>query len=494
MEHLYIAVLATAMFLWATSKYASQRQRNKQGLPLPPGPKGLPIIGNILDMPVDNQWLVYDEWFKTYGATVCDIISFEALGSRFIILGSLARTEDLFEKRSSIYSSRPRMPMAMELMRWDIIMSFLPYGSWWRRHRKVFHDHFHPNVVDKYNPVQLTESRALLLRLLSSPKDFQLQVRLTFTSIIMKLAYGIQIKEKNDPYVETAEEALRGLAEAGIPGRFLVDLLPSLKYVPEWMPGASFKRMAKHWKEVNGKMGGKPWDDVKEKMKNGTAVSSLSTTLIEALPDESDPRREEEEKVARATAAVAFVGGADTTVSSINSFFLAMTLYPDVLKKAQAEIDSVIGSNRLPDFGDRDSLPYINALAKETMRWQAVTPLGVGHMSTQDDIYDGYFIPKDSIILGNVWSILHDPVAYPDPMTFKPDRFLKDGTIDPTIRNPMSAAFGFGRRICPGRYLADNSLYIIIASLVSVFDIKSPLDSQGKLIKQEPRMTSGLLS
>ncbi|TFK36309.1 cytochrome P450 [Crucibulum laeve] len=404
-----------------------------------------------------------------------DIISFEALGSRFIILGSLARTEDLFEKRSSIYSSRPRMPMAMELMRWDIIMSFLPYGSWWRRHRKVFHDHFHPNIVDKYNPVQLTESRALLLRLLSSPKEFRRH-------------------ENNDPYVETAEEALRGLSEAGIPGRFLVDLLPSLKYVPEWMPGASFKRMAKNWKKVNEKMGSKPWDDVKEKMKNGTAVSSLSTTLIEALPDESDPRREEEEKVARATAAVAFVGGADTTVSSINSFFLAMTLYPDVLKKAQAEIDSVIGSNRLPDFGDRDSLPYINALAKETMRWQAVTPLGVGHMSTQDDIYDGYFIPKDSIILGNVWSILHDPVAYPDPMTFKPDRFLKDGTIDPTIRNPMSAAFGFGRRICPGRYMANNSLYIIIASLVSVLDIKSPLDSQGMPIKQEPRMTSGALS
>lgn len=150
--------------------------------------------------------------------------------------------------------------------------------------------------------------------------------------------------------------------------------------------------------------------------KNGTALPSLSATLIDRLPDEKDPLYAEERRIAQDTAAVAYVGmlpaiqliiypktddGVERrrghreycnrckrrmnaqkfaftsqTVSAVQTFFLAMALYPDVQRKAQAELDAVVGGSRLPDFSDRDSLPYINALVKESMRWNQVTPLG----------------------------------------------------------------------------------------------------------------------
>lgn len=96
-------------------------------------------------------------------------------------------------------------------------------------------------------------------------------------------------------------------------------------------------------------------------------------------------------------------GGADTSVTAVKTFIAVLLLHPDIQAKAQAEIDAVIGPNRLPDFEDKPKLPYLNAMLKETLRWEPVTPMGMPHMSTEDDIYQGYFIPKGSIVTGNTW-------------------------------------------------------------------------------------------
>jgi Cytochrome P450 len=105
----------------------------------------------------------------------------------------------------------------------------------------------------------------------------------------------------------------------------------------------------------------------------------------------------------------------------VQTLFLAMALYPEVQKKAQAEIDAVVGPNRLPDFHDRLSLPYINAVMKESARWNLVLPFctpfviiiiiiltsseAIPHMSTLDDEYNGFYIPKGTIIIPNAWLV-----------------------------------------------------------------------------------------
>jgi len=413
---------------------------NPNGLPLPPGPKGYPLIGNLFNMPVDMPWLVYDEWCKTYG----DMVYFNVLGQNFVILSSLKRTADLFEKRSSNYSDRMRMPMMVELMGWDSLFSLIPYGPWWRKHRRLFHQYFHSNAVTKYQPIQRRETQAFLRRLLVTPDNLFHHIRHTFAASIMKISYGIDVEESDDPYISIAEEALHGIVEAGVPGAFLVDFLPILKYVPSWFPGAGFQKKAAHWRELQVLMAEKPFRHVKDQLNNGKAVPSVAASLIERLlHDEDNPERPIQERLAKEVALVSYAGGADTTVSSVQTLFLAMALYPEVQKKAQAEIDAVVGPNRLPDFQDRPSLLYINAVVKESMRWNIVVPLGIPHIATNADEYDGYYIPKGTIVIGNAWSILHDPKAFDNPMEFQPERYLKDGQLNPDMRDPDSAAFGF---------------------------------------------------
>ena len=127
-------------------------------------------------------------------------------------------------------------------------------------------------------------------------------------------------------------------------------------------------------------------------------------------------------------------------------FFLAMILNPKVMKKAQEELDRVVGKGELPDFSHKDSLPYIDALVKEVLRWSPPLPIALPNRAMQDDVYRGYLIPKGATVIQNVWGIFRDPKVYPDPEAFNPDRFLEDGKIDPLVPNPEDRAFGAGRR------------------------------------------------
>jgi len=189
------------------------------------------------------------------------------------------------------------------------------------------------------------------------------------------------------------------------------------------------------------------------------------------------------------------LAGADTSKASVQAFFLAMVLFPEVQRRAQAELDKVIGPDRLPLFTDRPFLPYIEAVVRETLRWHLVTPLGVPHYSTEDDEYKGYYIPKGSVVIGNAWAILHNPEDYPDPEEFMPERYLTDdGQLNPNVPDPDIACFGFGRRICPGRYFARDGLFIQIASVLHTFSITPALNEGGIPVTIERAVTSGVAS
>ena len=91
--------------------------------------------------------------------------------------------------------------------------------------------------------------------------------------------------------------------------------------------------------------------------------------------------------------------------ATMQRFFLAMNLHPDVQKKAQAELDAVVGPNRLPELSDRDQLPYVTAIVKETLRWYPAVPLGVAHCTVADDVYRGFFIPAGATVVVNSWCV-----------------------------------------------------------------------------------------
>lgn len=440
----------------------------KNPAPYPPGPPGLPIVGNILDMPRTRPWLTFTEWGKKYG----DISHVEVLGQHTIVLNSFKTAMDMLDKKSSIYSDRPVLQMAGELVGWKHILAFTPYGDRFRRYRKILYRAIGSRAVfDIYHPVEEIETHRFLKRVLTKPDQLEEHVRLTAGAIILRISYGYEVKENNDPFVDLADRAMEEFSRATAHGAFMVDIVPSLAKVPEWFPGAGFKRLAREWHENVEEMVTAPYNFVKDQMAAGIAPKSFTSALLEGSTLTS-----EENDVARWSAVSLYGGGSDTTVSAIYSFFLAMTLFPDVQKKAQAEIDAVVGPDRLPSLADRASLPYIEALAKEVLRWNVVVPIGFPHRVTEDDVHDGYYIPKGSIIIPNQRFMLHNPETYANPSQFNPERFLENDGKRSEVE-PRTICFGFGRRICPGILLTEASIWISAAMSLAVFDISKVVEN-----------------
>jgi len=192
-----------------------------------------------------------------------------------------------------------------------------------------------------------------------------------------------------------------------------------------------------------------------------------------------------------------FVGhtaGSDTTVSALASFFLAMVHEPEVQRYAQEEIDRVC-NGRLPDFNDRESLPFIQYIVWEALRWNPVTPMGLGRSVSEDDEYKGYRIPKGTTILPNVWAVLHDENIYPEPLRFNPWRYLKPEENRKLGINPCpEQAFGFGRRQCPGSSLAVDTMWIVFANVLALFKIAPLQDEAGNALMPPIEYTSASLS
>ncbi|KJA22222.1 hypothetical protein HYPSUDRAFT_202249 [Hypholoma sublateritium FD-334 SS-4] len=483
---IYFALLATTaiIFLSFFRKY-----RTSKNLPLPPGPKGWPLIGNLLDMPSQSEWITYHKWSKELGT---DILYLNVAGTRIIVLDTIEAATDLLEKRSVIYSGRTRLIMCNELMGWDFAFGFMNYGETWRHRRRIVSEQFNTVAVQQFYPKLLTATRGLLKDMLQNSNDVIGNLRHLAADTIFSVVYGLDVKMEGRESLEAAKEANHAMLIAGIPGRFLVDYIPLLRFVPEWVPGAKFQKLARGWKEATLKMIEMPFLTSKAKVDDGTAATSVLAHSIAKMQEGANPAIFTHENIKAATGTI-FTAGSDTTVSCLASCILALVHNPHVVAKAQKELDGALSVGQLPDFSDEDSLPYITAIVKETLRWRDVAPIAIPHRLDADDVYRGYHLPKGSMVIGNSWAILHDEKIYPDPFKFNPDRFIKDGKFDKSVPDPELSCFGFGRRICPGRHLAYSAVWIAVASLLTVFDIKKVADKDGRIIEPGEEYDSALV-
>ncbi|EMD36021.1 hypothetical protein CERSUDRAFT_52757, partial [Gelatoporia subvermispora B] len=336
----------------------------------------------------------------------------------------------------------------------------LPYGEEWRAHRKLLHTALSPTQVKEYQNMQEDIAASLCKGLLETPEDFMSLARTSAGKIIIAITYGIPASPAQMEYIADGEKAAYTFAKSSIPGKYLCDLVPLLKYAPSWV---SFQREAREAKKLFMGIRRRPLEHVKREMKAGSALPSLSHTLLSSPPDDITYAQFEHR--------VMFVAGTMFGGATFLTFIMAMALNRDKQLKAQAEIDAMVGKDRLPTIGDRPHLPYVNAVIKETMRWQPAVPMGLPRRTFEDDEYNGHFIPKDTTIVPNVWAIAYEADDKYDPESFLPERFLDEAHYIP---DPSEWIFGFGRRICPGRYLAENSVFILTASILTAFDVFPP--------------------
>ncbi|KAI0332487.1 cytochrome P450 [Cubamyces sp. BRFM 1775] len=451
--------------------------------PLPPGPKGLPLIGNLLDMPASHEWRTFAQWGERWG----DIMSVTFLGQPYVILNSAKHAIEMLEKKSSIYSSRPIIPVGGELVGWNRTLALLPYGNKFREYRRlIFQLIGSRKNMERFMPLVENKTRDLVFEIFQEPNELLKHIRKSAGAIILMMSHGYQVQDENDPFVATVDEAMEQFAVCTAPGAFLANIFPALAHIPAWFPGAGFRKIAAAWRRTLDEMCDKPHEFVKQRMAAGTDIPNFTSNNLEG---DITPEREE---LVKNAASSLYAGGADTTVSAINTFYLAMTLHPEVQEKAQAEIEAVIGTDRLPTAEDRDNLPYLNAIYLEVLRWNNVAPLAIPHRVIEDDFYAGYYIPKDTIVIANVWRMLHDPETYNDPMSFNPERFMAAPGKEPEA-DPRSMAFGFGRRICPGLQLADASVFMAIAMSLAVFKISKVVEN-GQVLEPSTDYTSGTVS
>ncbi|CUA68275.1 O-methylsterigmatocystin oxidoreductase [Rhizoctonia solani] len=441
-----------------------QLRKKKRNLLLPPSP-------------TPPHWLFGDQEFfrlpyrhvllgTKYRERCGDIISVSTTTAHFVYLNTIDYSTELLEKRAGVTANRPRNVMMEDIMGWSQGVGLRVHDERHKKMRRVIASALHSTAARSYAPQHLSNTHTFLNLIAHSPDKYREHVANAVGSFIIQMTYGVDEK----PLVSLAHETMNYFG-LGITSHFWVNDIPILKYVPSWFPGAGFKRLGQRGRQLRNRYVNEPFDQVVAMMRqNQLQNSSYTSNLLEskggvnASPEDMD--------LVKWTAAAMYLAGSSTTTHVIFVFFMMIALYPDLAQRAQSEIDSVVGRNRIPDFTDRESLPYVEALLQEVMRISPPASLGLPHTATEDIEFQGYRIPKNTTIHPNIWGMLHDSTYYPSPYTFSPDRYLKS-VPDP---DPRKYIFGFGRRVCPGLHVANNSAWIMCAGVLSLFDVRSGED------------------
>ncbi|EPQ55579.1 cytochrome P450 [Gloeophyllum trabeum ATCC 11539] len=268
-----------------------------------------------------------------------------------------------------------------------------------KTYRRILNSGLNPRAVRADRELQEREVRVLLRGLAKSPQDFHAQLRRNAGAVVLNLAYGWQVEENDDYLVSLAEDAFEISGRIQKPGRWLVDVIPILRFIPSWFPGAGFQREAAEARKQLSKIDSVHHTWAKKQIVRDYTPSFTSQHL---KPEDGRLPTAEEEDILKWCTAAFYAGGADTTVAVMTTFILRITLHRDIQKRAQNEIDDVVGRDRFAVPEDEKRLPHVAALIQEVLRIAPVAPFGLPHRVTQDDEYLGYRIAKGATVIANI--------------------------------------------------------------------------------------------
>ncbi|KIY70370.1 cytochrome P450 [Cylindrobasidium torrendii FP15055 ss-10] len=475
--------------------------------PLPPGPRKIPLFGNLFQVPPKQSYIKFHEWAVEYGP-----IYHLRLGSEDIIVLNIAEAaEELLVKRSRIFSSRNPPHVAQEILSNGQRPVFMPYDKEWKTVRKSTASWLGPAFSKKLRKLQALESVVLVHDLLQHGHhsvDAQISqkrdkhghiledhwvgaIRRYASSVMMTIGFGTRIHILiGDPWMHAVYNLVDRFSVAAMPGTYLADVFPIFRKLPDILSPWRVEARKMHQEELTVNLG--LLNDAKRKMADGTAAPSYANDYLKARADAghdsapgvglTDDGWLKDTSLAYAAGQLLEAGG-DTTGCVMQTWILFMLNYPHVYAKAREEIDIVVGSDRLPAYEDEANLPYVVAMIKELLRCRPPIALGIPHRADEDAFYDGYWIPKGSSVIGNLWAMHMNPTQFPNPSEFRPERWYTPGSPTSWDSGPDSNgrahyAFGWGRRFCNGSHIAEGLLFIAIARIVWSVDLLAPLNSK----------------
>ncbi|KAJ3530202.1 hypothetical protein NM688_g7744 [Phlebia brevispora] len=437
---------------------------------LPPGPGGLSIIYSLLHHFTMDVWLTFTEWKKTYGS----LVYFNIGGQGVLVINDHHTAAELLSRRANIYSGRPRWIVANDFLCGGLFGAFIQFSDVWRSMRRAAHESVKPVAAEAFHSLQHKQAVWAVREILSSPHDWVNHLKRATTESAVRFTYGSRIAAVS--VEDRFTSFLKRITLAVTPGSYLVDYFTWMKYLPSII--APWKRSVEAHGKADTAYFLRLYKGMKGFVNNDEDASCISATVA---------KQQEQCKLsdleAAWVAATLCVAGIDTSVASTMWVVRALAEFPEIQKRAQKELEAVVGHARVPTFSDRPHLPYIDAIIREALRFHPMAPLGIPHVTTKDSVYNGYFIPVGTICLPNVWGMNHDTKVYgPDADEFKPERHINaNGQLKTFDACPDGhVTYGFGKRICVGRHIAQNAMFIDLAILLWALTIEPLRDAEGK--------------
>ncbi|KIM31146.1 hypothetical protein M408DRAFT_327438 [Serendipita vermifera MAFF 305830] len=441
-----------------------RKSNRKPGPETFPGPKPDFLLGNIRQFPRSHWKDVFKAWKDEYG----DVVHLGMPGTSILILNRWEDAEELLAKRANIWSGRPPNRLVNELMdfNWSILQ-IQPSHPFYEM-RKVFRKVLGPNAVGDYDRLIEGASQELVKDLASFSGDPLALLQDSIGKVIVTISYGEDLwRKQGKQLVQTNMDGIDLVAHV-FAGVWLVNFIPITRFLPSWFPGLTFPTVGKRGRDIFQKIRYSPFGAVKDAIDRGEADFSVISKYIE------DPEISQE--FLRDATAMMYFAAVDTTSTGLINFIYHMLMFPDVQKKVQKELDDVIGRGNAPNMASIQTAKYLKATWQESLRLLPPVATSVPHFSQSEDHWKGVYIPKGTLILSNISWMLRDPRLWGEDSTdFKPERFLPE--FNPRaneLKDVESSVFGFGRRICPGRYLAERNGIVYAAAILSAYDIVPP--------------------
>ncbi|XP_062409317.1 cytochrome P450 2F3-like [Sardina pilchardus] len=441
------------------------RRRGTQGRALPPGPTGLPLLGNLTQVDRRAPYRTFMKWSKQYGP----VISVHFGPQHLVILSGYQTVKEALVDQADDFAGRAQIPLAMKLLKgYGLIFS---NGERWLQLRRFTLSTLKDFGMGRKKMEQwIQEESTHLLESLRqtkmAPFDPMFVLSRAVSNVICALVFGQRFSYDDVNFLRLLQ-IISSVARFGSsPWGPLYNIFPTLM---DLLPGPHqtvFKLMDELKAFIKDKI-----QQHKETLDPDNPRDFIDCFLIRLEQEKDIPTTEFHYDNLAATVLNLFLAGTETTSTTIRFALMILIKQPDIQERVHKEIDSVLGQYGVPRMEDRKSLAFTDAVIHEVQRYMDLVPLNIPHMATKDISFKGYTIPKGTTILPMLHSALRDEDQWEKPWTFNPDHFLEnDGSFK---KNPAFLPFSAGKRVCAGESLARMELLIFLVSILQQFHLST---------------------